>query len=68
MIDFGKERERLNKEKTSLELDMEKINKKLSNPEFISKAKPEVIAKEQEKMDGLKSKLETVVKSLEKLG
>ena len=47
---------------------MEKINKKLTNPEFISKAKPEVIAKEQEKMDGLKSKLETVLKSLEKLG
>lgn len=67
MIDFGKERERLNKEKVTLESDMEKINKKLSNPEFISKAKPEVIAKEQEKMDGLKSKLETVLKSMEKL-
>lgn len=68
MIDFKKEQERLSKEKASLESEMEKINKKLTNPEFISKAKPEVIAKEKEKMDGLKSKLETVMKSLENLG
>jgi len=68
MIDFKKEQERLTKEKTSLESEMEKVNRKLTNPEFISKAKPEVIAKEKEKIEGLKSKLETVIKSLEKLG
>lgn len=68
MIDFAKEKQRLNKEKESLLLEIEKINKKLTNPEFMAKAKPEVVQKEKEKIEVLNGKLEVVAKSLEKLG
>ena len=46
--------------------DMDKIRKKIDNPDFISKAKPEIIQKEKEKFNLLKEKLETIMLSMEK--
>lgn len=67
MIDLEKERERLMKEKNSLTLEITKIQKKLENPEFLAKAKPEVVQKEKEKWEVLKTKLDTIEKGLEKI-
>ena len=66
MIDFEKEKDRLKKEQDSLHFDMDKIRKKIDNPDFISKAKPEIIQKEKEKFNLLKEKLETIMLSMEK--
>ncbi|MCB1176741.1 MAG: class I tRNA ligase family protein, partial [Leptospiraceae bacterium] len=67
LIDIEKEKIRLNKEKESLEKDISKIEKKIGNPEFLEKAKPEVVTKEKDKLEVLKSKLDTVLKGMEKL-
>ncbi|MCX7997458.1 MAG: valine--tRNA ligase [Leptospiraceae bacterium] len=67
ILDLEKERERLNKEKSSLVTEIQKIQKKLENPEFLSKAKPEVVQKEKEKWEVLKTKLSTIEKGLEKI-
>lgn len=66
MIDFEKEKKRLQKEKETLQSDIDKIEKKIHNPEFLSKAKPEVVQKEKEKLEVLQRKLETVEKGFEK--
>jgi valyl-tRNA synthetase len=66
MIDFEKEKDRLKKEQDSLHFEMDKIRKKIDNPDFISKAKPEIIQKEKEKFNLLKEKLETIMLSVEK--
>ncbi|MDX1958638.1 MAG: valine--tRNA ligase [Leptospiraceae bacterium] len=67
LIDFEKEKVRLNKEKDTYLQDIEKIQKKLENSEFLSKAKPEVIEREKLKWEDLKSKLEITNKALENL-
>jgi len=67
MIDIQKEISRLQKEKEALILDLEKVEKKIQNPEFLSKAKPKIIQKEKDKWEVLKTKLETIEKGLENL-
>lgn len=66
MMDFEKEKQRLKKEEESLKIEAEKIETKLSNPQFLEKAKPEIIDKEKEKLKTLKDKLVTVQKGFEK--
>ena len=38
LIDFGKEKERLEKEKTALEADLARLKERLENPDFIARA------------------------------
>ena len=57
LIDIAKERERLTKEKEQAENFLKAIEAKLSNKQFIDRAKPEIVAAEQEKRDTLKQKL-----------
>ncbi len=66
LIDIEKEKERLKKEFDTIQLEIEKIQKKIENPEFISKAKPEVIQKEKDKYNLLLEKLQVVTISREK--
>ncbi len=66
LLDFEKEKQRLYKELNSLKLELEKIKKKLTNEEFISKAKPEIIAKEKEKENSILEKMKSVESSMEK--
>lgn len=68
LIDFDKERTRLQKEKQSLEKELEKVDKKLNNENFLAKAKPEIIAKEKQKKATLQEKLQVVKKGFEKIG
>ena len=49
LIDFGKELERLEKEKANLESELLRVNGKLANAKFISKAPEAVVEEEREK-------------------
>ena len=50
LVDLDKERERVEREISKAKAEIERIEKKLSNPEFISKAPEKVINTEKEKL------------------
>ncbi|WP_421990362.1 valine--tRNA ligase [Roseococcus sp.] len=50
VIDLGAERARLSKDRAKAEIEVKKINGKLGNPEFIAKAKEEVIEENRERL------------------
>ena len=68
ILDFAKEKERLSKELNQLDEEIQKIVKKLSNPGFLEKAKPEVVDKEKEKMKVLQEKKDVIKNAIERLG
>lgn len=61
LIDFEKERERLNKEKAKVQKDLDFVNKKLNNPSFVAKAPAAVVEQEREKV----AKLEELMAKLD---
>ena len=61
LIDFEKERERLNKEKAKVQKDLDFVNKKLNNPGFVAKAPAAVVEQEREKV----AKLEELMAKLD---
>lgn len=61
LIDFEKERARLNKEKAKVQKDLDFVNKKLNNPGFVSKAPAAVVEQEREKV----AKLEELMTKLD---
>lgn len=68
LIDFDKERARLEKEKGKVQKDLDFINKKLSNPGFLAKAPESVVAQEREKvakLEDLMSKLNDSLAALQ---
>lgn len=68
LIDFDKERARLEKEKGKVQKDLDFINKKLSNPGFLAKAPEAVVAQEREKvakLEELMSKLDASLAALQ---
>lgn len=67
MIDFEKERERLNKEYRTTEGEISRIEKKLSNEGFTAKAPQAVIDGEREKLRRYRDILEGIEQALEKL-
>nr|WP_246035542.1 hypothetical protein [Dictyobacter kobayashii] len=50
LLDLGKELERLEKEIAQATQESERIKSKLSNQNFVTRAKPEVVEKEREKL------------------
>jgi valyl-tRNA synthetase len=50
MIDIGKELERFDKEIAQAQQEQSRLQSKLANKNFVSKAKPEVVAKDREKL------------------
>ena len=50
LVDFEKERARLNKEKEKVQKDIDFVIKKLNNPGFVAKAPEAVVAAEREKV------------------
>ena len=50
LLDIGKELERLDKEIAQAQQEIVRVNAKLSNQNFVSRAKPEVVEKEREKL------------------
>lgn len=70
VVDIAGERVRLEKELAKVSKDLEQTSKKLSNRDFLNKAVPEVIQKEETKSKELKEKyviLETALKKLKRI-
>jgi len=67
LIDFEKEIERLEKEKTKLQGELDRVNGKLNNEKFMSKAPENVVAEEREKLEKYQLMMEKVVERLEAL-
>ena len=68
LVDFEKERERLNKEKAKVQKDIDFVSKKLNNPGFVAKAPEAVIAAEKEKLakyEELMAKLDASLAALQ---
>jgi valyl-tRNA synthetase len=67
LVDKDKELERLNKEKTKLEGEVSRIDKKLNNQGFVSKAPEKVINEEKEKRVKYQEMLEAVLVRIDSL-
>jgi valyl-tRNA synthetase len=67
LVDREKELERLNKEKTKLLAEIDRVEKKLTNEKFISKAPQAVVDEEKAKGDKYKEMLEAVLQRIESL-
>lgn len=61
ILDLDKELLRIEKESTKLKIEIEKISTRLNNKDFTSRAKPEVILTDQERLNELKSKLKKLL-------
>ena len=68
LVDLDKERERINREIGKAEADLAKIEGKLNNEKFISKAPENVVAQEREKAAKARTLIENLKNSLEALG
>jgi len=66
-VDVAKEKPRLEKEIAELKKYTTGLENKLSNKEFVNNAPKEVVAKEQEKLNEAKSKLEKLEEQLKNL-
>ncbi|ARC84134.1 valine--tRNA ligase [Clostridium argentinense CDC 2741] len=67
LVDVEKELERLNKEKAKLESEIDRVEKKLSNERFVSKAPAEVVEEEKAKGEKYKEMYKAVLESIENL-
>ena len=68
IIDFDKERERLERELKKVEKELERVRKKLSNKNFLEKAPAEVVEKErniEKELLERKARIEEALKSIE---
>ena len=68
IIDTDKERKRLNTELEKLRADAERLNKKLSNESFVSKAPAAVVDGERAKLAKALESIAGVEAALKKLG
>lgn len=68
LIDFDKERERLNKEKDKLQGEIKRAEGKLANQGFVAKAPESLIEEEKEKIVKFKEMLEAVKERINALG
>jgi valyl-tRNA synthetase len=66
-IDIEAERARLNKQKTQAEGAKKSVEAKLANENFVTRAKPEVVAQAREKLAELTEQSETIEKHLTEL-
>jgi valyl-tRNA synthetase len=67
LIDLDEERARLEKEVAKMVDELARVEKKLSNPDFVAKAKDEVIQKERDKAVQFEEKMRALRSSLENL-
>lgn len=67
LIDLEKEIERLEKEKESLIMELDRVNKKLGNESFVSKAPAAVVEQEREKLKKYTEMYEKVIERIETL-
>ena len=68
LVDFEAEKARLNKELVAAEKDLEFINNKLNNPNFVSKAPEAVVQKQKEAAEKLNDKIAMLKESIASIG
>ncbi|MGJ4939346.1 valine--tRNA ligase [Bradyrhizobium sp. HKCCYLS1011] len=71
VVDLAAERTRLGKEIAKADADIERVDKKLGNPNFVAKAAEEVVEEEREKREAAiarKAKLEEALQRLASVG
>jgi len=67
LIDIDRERARLKKDLDQVRDQLHKIGRKLGNPEFLSKAAPDVVEREKRKRDDFESMADKINNNLEQL-
>jgi valyl-tRNA synthetase len=67
LIDIAVEKQRLTKQRDAISKDLEKINSKLSNDNFIAKAPADVVTKQRLRQDELNRDIEQLTEQLKKL-
>jgi valyl-tRNA synthetase len=67
LVNLDEEHARLAKEVGKVESELERVQKKLANGDFVAKAKAEVIQKEREKAVQFEEKIRTLKSSLERI-
>ncbi len=67
VVDLGAEQQRLQTELDDCVKNMERVEKLVSNPSFREKAKPEVVQKEQERLEELQERRQHLNEILEQL-
>lgn len=67
LIDFEKEIDRLTKEKENLQKELDRVNGKLNNEKFISKAPQKVVDEEKEKLVKYQQMFDNVTERLDNL-
>ena len=67
IIDFDKEKERLEKEKKTALSEIERVERKLNNAEFVAKAPQKVIDGEREKLGKYQKMLENIEEQIAKV-
>jgi len=65
LLDFEKEMERLLKEKENLENELDRVNGKLNNERFVSKAPADVVKAEREKLEKYSELYNKVIERIE---
>ncbi len=68
LFDVAAEQARLAKEKTKLDAEMAGLRKKLDNPQFVERAKPEVVAESRARVGDLETRRATIEATLAQLG
>jgi len=68
LIDLETETERLSKERTRVEKELEKVKKRLANDQFVIKAPAEVVEKEKNKQTSYKDMIGKLNRNLEMIG
>jgi valyl-tRNA synthetase len=66
-IDVASEKARLEKELAKVAKDLAGVSKKLANSDFLAKAAPEIVSKEEDKHRGLTEKQVVIEKALKKV-
>jgi valyl-tRNA synthetase len=67
LVDVEAEEQRLLKEISKIEKDIELFTRKLANPSFVDRAPADVVAKEKEKLAEVTAKKQVLGESLEKI-
>ena len=66
-VDRDAEKDRLSRELVKVTAELEKIEKKLENPQFLERAPAEVVAKNHGIRDQLRSQKQKLMENLERL-
>ncbi|MBR0665562.1 valine--tRNA ligase [Roseomonas hellenica] len=68
IIDFAAERARLSKERGKLDVEAQKIEAKLGNPDFVARAKEEVVEENRERLATAQAEIARLDAALARLG